>query len=102
MPRFSVIVPVYGQGRLLSQCLEHVRASNFDDYEIIVSDDGSPDEAEIRSVAARYQARLIRSESRTGSAAARNRAAQVALGHQLVFIDADVTPRPETLSLLAE
>lgn len=102
MPRFSVIVPVFSGPELLSQCLRSVRASTFSDYELLVSDDGSPDADAIQSVATRYDARLIRSETRSGSAAARNRAARIASGDQLVFVDADVTVSSETLSDFAQ
>ncbi len=102
MPRFSVIVPVYSGPALLSQCLRSIRASPFVDYELLVSDDGSPDADEIRSVAAQYEARLIRSENQTGAGAARNRAARVAVGDQLVFFDADVTLSGDTLTRIAQ
>ena len=102
MPRFSVIVPVYSGPALLSQCLRSIRASTFVDYELLVSDDGSPDADEIQSVAAQYEARLIRSENQTGAAAARNRAARVAVGDQLVFLDADVTLSRDTLTRIAQ
>ena len=102
MPRFSVIVPVYSGPALLSECLRSIRASTFGDYELLVSDDGSPDADEIRSVAAQYEATLIRSDKQTGAAAARNRAARVAVGDQLVFFDADVTLSGDTLTRIAQ
>ncbi len=101
MPRFSVIIPVFSDAVLLSQCLRSVRASTFSDYELLVSDDGSANADAIQSVAAQYDARLIRSETRRGSAAARNRAARMASGEQLVFVDADVTLSGETLTRFA-
>lgn len=102
MPRFSVIVPVHGQPELLSQCLRSIRASTFQDYELLVSDDGSPEPDRIQSAVSPYNVRLIRCHTRRGSAAARNRAALAACGDHLVFFDADVTVRPETLALLAQ
>jgi GT2 family glycosyltransferase len=102
MPRFSVIVPVYRRGELLSRCLESIRASSFEDYEIVVSDDGSPEEEDIRSIAMRHGARLISASSRRGSAAARNCGAEAASGDTLVFVDADVSVHPETLQLIAD
>ena len=42
-PFFSIIIPVYQVERYLPACLESVRAQDFDDYEIILVDDGSKD-----------------------------------------------------------
>lgn len=102
MPRFSVIIPVFAQPELLLQCLRSVRASTFSDYELLVSDDGSPDLKAIESVVLQHGAHLIRSETRAGSAAARNRAAVIALGDYLVFVDADVTLHDDTLERFAQ
>ena len=52
-------------------------------------------------VADRFVASLIRGATRRGSAVARNRAVAVATGDVLVFIDADVTVRADTLDRLA-
>ncbi len=100
-PRLSVIIPVHGDPALLTLCLESLRASTFTSFEIIVSDDGSPVPAAIRAAAEACQARYLRSATRQGSAAARNRAADLATGEILVFIDSDVTVRPSTLGQLA-
>ena len=99
-PRLSVIIPVYGDSLLLTRCLESLRASTFTDFEIIVSDDGSPAGDSIRQAAEAYRARYLHSASRRGSAAARNRASDLATAEILVFIDADVSVRPTTLAQL--
>ena len=45
-PFFSIIIPVYQVERYLPACLESVLAQNFDDYEIILVDDGFRDVSE--------------------------------------------------------
>lgn len=102
MPQFSIIVPVFDQAELLAQCLQSIRASDFEDYELLVSDDGTPDAGAILRIAEQFGARLVRSEARLGAASARNRAAREASGDRLVFFDADVTLHPETLERLAK
>jgi GT2 family glycosyltransferase len=102
MPRFSVIIPVFSQPELLEQCLRRVRTSTFSDYELLVSDDCSPDAGAIQSVADQHGARMVRSNARKGSAAARNSAALIASGEILVFLDADVTVSEETLARFAQ
>lgn len=42
-PLFSVIVPIYKVEKYLVQCIESIVAQPFDDYELILVDDGSPD-----------------------------------------------------------
>jgi GT2 family glycosyltransferase len=101
VPQFSIIVPVFDQAELLAHCLKSIRGSHFDDYELLVSDDGTPDAGAILHIAEQYGAKLVRSDVRKGSAAARNRAARVAAGDKLAFFDADVTLHPDTLGRLA-
>jgi len=43
MPKISIIVPVYKVGAYLDRCVESVLAQTFTDFELILVDDGSPD-----------------------------------------------------------
>lgn len=40
---FSVVVPVYGVEKFLSQCIESILAQSYSDFELILVDDGSID-----------------------------------------------------------
>ena len=99
-PFISVIVPVYNGGKFLPKCLDALFASNYYAFEVIVVDDGSTDDsAEIsRQKGARILSTLRR---QSGPAAARNLAAQSAIGDVLLFVDADVVVKTETLSKVA-
>ena len=43
MPLFSVVIPVYNVEKYLSQCIESVLEQTYTDFELILVDDGSPD-----------------------------------------------------------
>jgi protein-tyrosine-phosphatase/predicted ATP-grasp superfamily ATP-dependent carboligase len=83
----SVIIPCYGQAQFLGEAIESVLAQTGADCQIIVVDDGSPDDT--AQVAARYpRVEYIRQENR-GVSAARNRGLQAANGAYVLFLDAD-------------
>src|SRR5918994_3496665 len=66
----SVVIPCYNQAHFLGEAIESVLAQSHPNFELIVVDDGSPDNT--TEVAARYpEVRLIRQENQ-GLSAARN------------------------------
>ena len=96
MPKVSVIVPAYNRAKLLSRALESIFAQTFNDYEVIVVDDGSKDETPevIKQFAGRVK--YIRKEN-GGSASARNRGIEESKGEYIAFLDSDDTWVPEKL-----
>ena len=95
----SVVVPVHNGERTLGRCLGAIFASEgIGEFEVIVVDDRSTDGS--TEIAAYFPCRVIRLEQRRGPATARNRGAQEAVAARLVFVDADVFVRPDTLALL--
>ena len=46
MPRFSVIIPVYNKEKQLSKTIESVIKQRFEDFELIVVNDGATDTSE--------------------------------------------------------
>lgn len=100
-PFLSIIVPVFDTPEMLEACLLSIRQSDYEDYEILVADDGSPDPHRLACAAQRSTARLIRLERNNGPAFARNAAAKVGQGMVLVFLDCDVTVHRDTLGLIA-
>ena len=83
----SVVIPCYKQAGFLAEAIESVLAQTHRHFEIIVVDDGSPDNTS--GVAASYPSvRCIRQENR-GLSAARNMGLGVSKGEFLVFLDAD-------------
>ncbi len=98
--RISVIIPNRNGGETLRRCLQAVMASTYRNFECIVVDDGSTDHS--LEVIRSFPVRWIRiKDAPRGPAYARNRGAQVATGHVLFFLDADVEIRPDTLEKVA-
>lgn len=95
----SVVVPVHNGGTQLAACLDALDASTYTRRETIVADDCSTDES--AELAAARGCEVVRLASRSGPAAARNRGAARARGDLIVFVDADVCIRPDTLSRFA-
>lgn len=98
-PYLSVIVPVRDGGVAFGRCLSALRASSWDDFELIVVDDGSLDDSGARALAS--GARVIRSPRSRGPGAARNLGAQSARGEWILFVDADCEVGPHTLATAA-
>jgi glycosyltransferase involved in cell wall biosynthesis len=104
-PELSVIIPVYasepGSVDLLRNALRQLKASSFQDFEILIADDASPRGEAVRVVAQEVGAELVRLDRRSGPAAARNAAANNAAGDILIFMDADTSVHPDTLDRFA-
>lgn len=98
-PFFSVVMPVLNGGADLDRCLAALRRSAFQDWELIVVDDGSSDGSPERAAAA--GARVLSSGGRRGPGAARNLGAGQALGAYIFFLDADCEVHSDTLSRAA-
>jgi GT2 family glycosyltransferase len=102
MPFLSIVIPIFDSPETLDQCLASLLESTYQDFEVLVGDDASPDGAGIDRVCRRYGAKLVRLAKNSGPGAARNAAARAAQGRVLVFIDADVTVHADTLARLAQ
>ena len=91
MTKISVIIPCYNQEKYIADCLKSIIAQTFDDYEVIVIDDGSTDNSV--KIIEEYQKksnkiRLIR-QTNQGVVTARNNAIKQARGKYIYPLDAD-------------
>ncbi|WP_182908305.1 glycosyltransferase [Microbispora sp. H13382] len=91
MPRLSVIVPIYDVEPYLAGCLASVAAQTWEDVEVVMVDDGSPDGS--AGIAAGFAARdgrfrLVR-QVNAGLGAARNTGVRHATGDYVMFLDSD-------------
>jgi len=86
--RFSILMPVFDEGKHVQEAIGSVLQQTFTDFELIVIDDGSTDNSVelIRS----YEPRVkLLQQSRKGPEVARNNGAAIAKGEYLVFLDGD-------------
>lgn len=90
-PKLSVVVPAYDVGEYLPACLDSVLASTLADLEVIVVDDGSPDESgEIADDYASRDPRVrVVHTPNQGLGPARNVGVEHATGRYLAFLDSD-------------
>jgi len=100
-PLFSVVIPTYGRLDLLRHALESVCAQRFQDFEVIVVDDGSTDDLSGLIQDFQHRVTFVRQENR-GPGAARNRGAAEAKGEYLAFLDSDDLWFPWTLAEFAQ
>ena len=98
-PSISVIVPVYNGVEFLRRCLDALGCSTVEPLEIIVVDDCSTDNS--IDVCREKGVRVLSTPQNSGPAVARNLGAQVAMGDVLLFVDADVLVKPETVGQMA-
>ena len=105
-PFISVVIPTYNSENLITKTLETVFSQTYNNYEVIVSDDGSSDNTVevVRAVFDRYGHRenKILINSHEGAAAARNRGIEVANGDWISFLDSDDLWFEKKLSKVAD
>ena len=91
-PLISVIMPVYKVEPYLPSAVESVLAQTFQDFELILVDDESPDNcpALCDAYARQYeQVQVLHKPKNEGLGAARNTGAAVARGRYLYYMDSD-------------
>jgi glycosyltransferase involved in cell wall biosynthesis len=97
----SVIIPAYNAERYIGQALESVASQTYQNWEIIVTDDGGTDATgRLVSEFARKTTRnvmLLEHVQSQGPSAARNTAMKAAKGEYIAFLDADDIWMPEHL-----
>ncbi len=89
MPKVSVIVPVYNVERYVGAAIQSVLEQTFQDFEILIVDDASPDQS--IAVCRRFDDDRIRiiQQANRGLAGARNTGIRNAQGEYLAFLDSD-------------
>ncbi|MFI5618698.1 CDP-glycerol glycerophosphotransferase family protein [Streptomyces sp. NPDC051567] len=94
-PRLSIVVPVYNVELYLDECLESIAAQTFDDFEVVMVDDGSTDTSAViaKAFAARDKRFRLVMQENAGLGAARNVGARHACADSeyLTFVDSDDT-----------
>lgn len=98
-PLVSVIIPAYRAAESIAATLDSVLAQTWQDYEVIVVNDGSPDSEDLEKALEPYRARIIyvRQENQ-GPGGARNTGIRMARGAYVALLDSDDVWDPEHLA----
>lgn len=103
-PFFSIIVPVYQAEHTLDRCIQSVLSQAYENYEVVLVDDGSRDNSGVICDALAWaDARInVIHQMNSGVSAARNAGIRAARGEYLLFLDSDDALLPNALSLYSE
>lgn len=97
MPLVSVVIPAYNAAPWIGETLESVLAQTFQDFEVIVVDDGSKDDT--AAVVARFKRVQCIRKPNGGQASARNVGIRAAQGEYVAFVDSDDLWLPDKLRM---
>lgn len=98
----TIVVPVYNVVATLERCVESIVSQSFTDWEMILVDDGSPDESGAladRLAATDDRIRVVHKHN-GGLSDARNRGIEEARGEYITFVDSDDLVAPDTYAPL--
>lgn len=103
-PLVSVIIPFYNVEKYIAECLESVINQSYDNIEIIMVDDGSPDNSlQIVKEYAKQDGRIkVVEQANGGVASARNHGIRESKGEFIAFVDSDDWVSTDYISHLME
>jgi GT2 family glycosyltransferase len=101
---FSVIVVLWNSEDYLPICLKQLSQQNFQDFEVVLVDNGSTDNAvdELNPEDYKFPIKIEKLTKNLGFAAANNISARLARGKYLVLLNADAFPEPDWLERLLD
>jgi glycosyltransferase involved in cell wall biosynthesis len=98
---FSVIIPLYNKENYIKECIESVLVQSYQDFEIIVIDDGSTDES-ISVVESFDDERIsLTRQENSGVSSARNKGIELSKNEFIAFLDADDWYEKDYLSTIS-
>jgi glycosyltransferase involved in cell wall biosynthesis len=100
-PRVSVVIPAHDGGLFLAEAIHSIRSQSFEDFEVVIVDDGSDDDSpRVLDRASKLDRRIRRyRQDRSGLVVTLNRACNLARGKLLARMGADNVAAPERLAL---
>ena len=109
-PKLSIVVPIYNVEQYLRKCVDSVLNQDYNDYEIILVDDGSTDTSGaicdeyaspsfVNSITRSVVIKVLHQQN-GGLSAARNSGIKIANGEYICFVDSDDYVEPNILSCL--
>jgi len=101
-PSVTIVIPAFNEERVIEKCIRQALQSDYDDFDVIVVDDGSTDNTYTKAMSfADHPLVTVISQSNRGKAAALNAALDESQSEVLICIDADSQIAPNAVSLLA-
>ena len=99
----SVIVPVYNVELFLPKCIESILSQTYNEFELLLIDDGSTDKSgELCDNYAQQDNRIkVVHKNNGGVSSARNKGIQLSQGRYICFVDADDWLEPDYFSLVS-
>lgn len=103
-PKVSIIIPTYNRGNQLRICLKSLQKQTFQNFEVIVCDDGSTDNTSevIDEFKNLFSLTYIQDENFGGPARPRNNGLKIAKGELIAFLDSDDWWYPNKLEVSLE
>ncbi|WP_370390814.1 glycosyltransferase family 2 protein [uncultured Winogradskyella sp.] len=101
----SVIIPYFKNAQQIERSLKSVIKQTYQDYEIIIINDASPDWHKALAIIEQFKDKRIKTLSHTSNkngAAARNTGIKAAMGQYIAFLDADDEWMPNHLEILLQ
>ena len=101
----SIIIPVYNQAKKIKQCLGSIKNQSYDNYEIVVVNDGSVDDFNkiMQSQAEVFGHKLsVIEQENKGAPSARNKGFRKSKGEYIFFCDADAILKPQALEIMLQ
>ena len=104
MPLISIIIPVYNAQRYLNRCLKSIISQTYQNFEVILVNDGSIDDSyQVCQEFANKDKRItVITQTNSGASSARNRGIEIAKGKWITFVDADDYVEKKHLECLCE
>jgi glycosyltransferase involved in cell wall biosynthesis len=97
IPAISVAITLYNKGAFIVEAVESVRSQTFQNFEIVVVDDGSTDDGPTRLLQIEDPRIRVIKQANAGVSAARTRAMSEPRGKYVAFLDADDVWQPDHL-----
>ena len=100
-PLVSVIVPTYNNEKYLANCIDSLLTQTFQDFEVIVVDDGSTDQTtKLLETYKTNPSIRVHSQPNSGISVARNQGLKLSRGKFISFVDSDDCVTPDFLEKL--
>ena len=103
-PLVSVIMPAYNSEKYIGKSIESVLAQDYENFELIIIDDGSQDGT--KSIAEQYAKSDVRikllEQANQGVSVARNKGLDTATGEYVAFLDSDDLWDADNLSVMVQ